>query len=1245
MDRYIKHILNPENIKIDDRELLDFIILIKKYSKKVFFYNNRNKVDGSWYDLLKTDETFLIAEISKFEISKFSTNRVILIKKYDEAFSLDEKKFIFNTFFDSTFTLFQKINNWYLESLKNNLTKESSLIELELENVIQDKLSPLFNEFLIIKEDFFEKNIIENNLTSEIEGFNPIWKVKIIDQKNANSDPFDENDLNFAFKKITLIFNPLYEVIYNLVLKSKNIFSESLYKNDNHKAHVGLLFTFLELMKNSFEDLNKLTKKHLDLYFKKILKLKYLPASPNKIFISFKIDENINSLTINEHTKMRVGQNENGEDILYQTDEEIQLNNVELSHISTFFISENDTYDHLSRFNLVSGLYTKTHAANQEEVDAFNNEKTIFSSLGEEQIFLSNDEMNMEIANVGFLIMSPVLMLSKSNRTIHVDFKFSIDSIKTLSDLIIDISQNKDTSEENVFYEIFSNAFVIEYTSEDRWVNIENYSVISPTDWSTGTIRVSFKLDKAYPSISTFDSSVHGLQLESHLPILKFTLNQESFYNPYSFLNSMNLLKIDLNIKVENLKNFDCYVNNEEIDINSDFEMFGATPKKGDHLIIKSDEIFNKKIRKLSVDWNYKNLAILNNSLKEFYKEYELGIENDSFKIQITALSNFEYSNPNKDLVFNLFDETENGKLNPHKSISNIDASVLEIKPNYKLKFSDIDNFSNDLETGCLKIELMGPPYGFGSDMFDKVFNKITQKSLDLKPKKGVTDMLQFPNEPFSPIVSDLSISYEAHSSLIFNEMLFSENDFDQENTFYLMSPFGLEKTFSKSFVSKNTLVESFNYEGELILGFDSFQAPCQFNLLFEILKSENQNYEFSRQIDWYYSSSDGWRLFKNSDILYDQTVNLMKTGVLSLKIPADISDSRHLFNEKRVYIKACSKNKTNQFSLIRSIRTNSISASEMIKNSSDSESKFIPPFSVEGFLEPIDGVIATDQYLSSIKGKDKESDMDFYVRSSELLRHKNRPVTKWDFEKFILSKFSWLSHVKCFSLNKEKGQSNINLLCLKKIEEHQNIDNIKLSSAEKEEIKEYLKNFTSPFSKVEIINPIFEDLWIKCKVSFQNISDGKGIQKLYVDFFNFTCSWLYNSSTENKIGVKIKKLDIINFLNSRPYVSFITGISIIHIKKLEDGSQIAFDSAKNNIKNDYIEPGSPWSIFIPRHNHKIDLLDKNEYFAPEPINFNELGIQESFLITSDIDDPTQKEQSVKNPMLKDSKFNFKLKI
>ena len=518
MNKNYTNILNPNNFKVDDREILDFIILIKEYSKKINFYNNKNKIDGSWYELLKSDETFLIAEISKFDISNYTINRLELIRRYDETLSLEIKKEIFNEFYNSTLSLFEQINEWYLEALKNNLSQESSLIELELEIAIQKKLSPLLKEFLIISKSFLEKNFISNSLNEKLELFNSIWNLETsFFEINTENTEFTEDELNYAFKKITLIFNPTYEIIYNLIIKSKKIFTKSLYENDNHKAHIGLIFTFLELLKHSYEDLNKITKKHLDLYFKKILKLKHLPASPSKIFISLEIDENIDALPILKNTALKAGQAENGEDIIFVIDDEIELNNVKLNHISTFFLSENKIYDHHSRFNLISGLYSKTHASNIDEVLEFNNDKTSFSTLGEEQLFLSEEEMNMNKSDIGFMILSPVLSLSKSDRTIDIDFQFTIDSIKNLSDLIIDISQNKDSSEDAVFNEIFSDAFVIEYTSDQGWVNIPFYKVLSPSDWSTGIIRVSFNLDKTFPDIVSFDSSIHNLQLKSDL--------------------------------------------------------------------------------------------------------------------------------------------------------------------------------------------------------------------------------------------------------------------------------------------------------------------------------------------------------------------------------------------------------------------------------------------------------------------------------------------------------------------------------------------------------------------------------------------------------------------------------------------------------------------------------------------------------------------------------------------------------
>ena len=55
-----------------------------------------------------------------------------------------------------------------------------------------------------------------------------IGRIKVVEHVSLfDSDSFDESELNFAFKKATLVFNSVYEIVYNLTLKSKNLFQKS----------------------------------------------------------------------------------------------------------------------------------------------------------------------------------------------------------------------------------------------------------------------------------------------------------------------------------------------------------------------------------------------------------------------------------------------------------------------------------------------------------------------------------------------------------------------------------------------------------------------------------------------------------------------------------------------------------------------------------------------------------------------------------------------------------------------------------------------------------------------------------------------------------------------------------------------------------------------------------------------------------------------------------------------------------
>jgi len=1213
--------LNPEHFKVDDRSLEDLILYVQKLSQNLKYYNLQNKEDGDWQDFFMSDVSFLLAVISKYDLFYYDNLRLSLIKDFDEFSPQEDKIQIFKQFFELLYTYFSTLNDWYLAAVKNNLSQKSSPIELELEIAIQQKIAPTFNTFVSYFNALQDNTDYNFGITLNFDSFGSVWKIKNIGTEDifSNIDP-TQSPLSSGLKKLILLYAPVYKVIFGLRNKAKELFLDSIENNSNHKAHTGLMLAFLKIYQHLQNDINAISIKHLDFYYNDILNQNPMGLLPKKMFLSIDIDENIEVYNLDSHQRIVAGQNEDGSNIIYLTQEEIALNNISITKLITNFLSRNNRFEYNSRYKLVSGIFFKEHCATPDEVELFNQNNKVFASLGEEQLFKTTEYLTMDYASIGFAIASPLLVLGKSNREINFVFNFTSNSIEYLSNLIIDISNSRGLSEEDIFQEIFASIFNIEYTHAEGWIPIREYAVEYPQDWSLGEIQLRIFLDKKEAEIDNYSEEIHQLNLQSQQPIFRFEINHENFYNGYSFLSGMEIFKIDIDVKVKNLKDVKALNTLGEIDINGEFEILGATPKKGASILIGSHELFCKPISSFSIGWEYTNLPAEFNSLTEFYKNYHRDITDQSFVMQMTALSDFGFERKgSKPLQVELFEQDEEGNLANYRKIKNVDTQPMKLKPNYHLRAEDMEAFSNNLETGFLKLELMSPAMGFGFDLYPTVYNEAVAEasSKKLKAKDASINVIP-PNEPFSPAAQNISVDYESKTSLFFSQTSLSENIYEEDNGFFLLAPQGVEQTFSKKGVSKAKLIPSFQYEGELVIGLDNIQAPQYLNLLFEIKKSENASYKFSHQVEWLYSSYDGWKSFSASDIIYDETISLMKTGVISLRIPEDISNHNRLYNSDHYFIKACSKNQADQFSLIKSIYTNGISAQEEI-SPWGTETPHLPPNSAENLETPIPEILALVQPLTTTEGKGVETKLEYYTRVSELLRHKSRPVTKWDIERFVLSRFNTLSHVKCFSKGNasfENDLTNIKLLCLKKIGHNQNIEEVKLSPADMKEVKDFLLNTLSPFAKIEVVNPIFEDIWIKAKVKFSNISGGKGVERLNKDFFDFICPWFSSEDKNINLGGRVKKSEIFNFIKSRPYVGFTTGISIIHIKHTEDGGRIAYDSASDENNVDFIVTGTSESILVPRKG-KISILDKEEYSAPEPVNFNELNIEQNFIITS----------------------------
>ena len=127
-------------------------------------------------------------------------------------------------------------------------------------------------------------------------------------------------------------------------------------------------------------------KKHLDLFFKTILGQKPRSASPDRLFAVFQIDQYIKSLNLENNSVLKVGQYDDGSDILFSINNSIYLNNIRISKLMTFFLNRNSSFEYNSNYNLVSGIYSKTHADSIKDSQDFNNNELLFGSVDIETV-------------------------------------------------------------------------------------------------------------------------------------------------------------------------------------------------------------------------------------------------------------------------------------------------------------------------------------------------------------------------------------------------------------------------------------------------------------------------------------------------------------------------------------------------------------------------------------------------------------------------------------------------------------------------------------------------------------------------------------------------------------------------------------------------------------------------------------------------------------------------------------------
>ncbi len=1223
-ERYSKA-LTPEYVKIDEHNFIDNLVYSLGLSKLINYYNFENKPDGDWSDFL-TDEALILAAISFIKPAELEEK----FKKYVNksiSFNNPAKKLKYlNECFNEIYSIALKVDKWF-KNLKyvEDFQQTEVLFRNEISNIVETKLAGGLKKFKSFVMAASSKENINIQLDFDFDIFSFIWELDNVEPSDVIYQGKNIQDkVNTAAEALQDIFQLFYESVIYLKQKALYDLEDSLNK-DNHFPEVALLLTFLKLFEHPQKNINQLTYKYLNYYYRNILQQKERSAINDKTYLKFVLDKEAIEAKVPKGAKFIAGTDNERNDVYYSVDEDVVINKVNLSRLMNLFVASkklNIDGDFIERVNNIYS--SEIPVINWSEKPALN-KRMSYPTFGEDQEGRGDNDLTMNPASVGIAISSPALFLSEGKRELTIKLQLKKDSYKQLVTKLKNIGKELSCSFKEAVAKSLLDSLKILVTTSEGWFEVK--SNIVTIEEKTHSLVVKFDFEPSHPAIVPVDKDLHNEKISSSSPLVKFIFNNDSYIYSYSLLTDAEIEQVVINTKVFEMKKLLLHNNVGAVDSNSPFYPFGPVPKPGSFLVIGNNEVFQKQLDNLKINLEWLEVPHEAHGFKEYYQDYKMGVDNASYEVSMSILKGGKWlpdlpEEKQKMKMFRSVDNptghvpTINAKVFHKTSFDNIKMDLIHQAPNYAA-INEKPNYNSMSKRGFIKMELASPIYAFGHSVYPAIVSDITLENSKSGFLKGKTKK-DLPKPAFTPQIRSMSLDYESTTSISVKENFQAGEGNSGSGEIFHLHPFGFSKIFPNK-AEKNVFVApSYNIQGELYMGLTDVKPPQVVSVLFEMLDEFNiSSEEEPPVVEWAYLANNRWHVLKPSNILRDDTNNFLKTGIIVIDLPEAINKENTLLSDEYFWLKISVKENievasrnlsaTSQVTTVTLVGNDKLYKSEYLDNP-------LPRYSIQRPVKSIKGIRSVLQPLPSFGGLSHENEKSYQARTGERLKHGQRAITVWDYERLILDEYNNIEKAVCLpnmTGNSLNAPGNVLVVVSPFASTVLNSKEPKVSSELLFDIKSFIQKHASPFTKIEVRNPSYERIRIICSVKFTGShNQGYYIQKLNETINEYLKGNIGNLSLGHQMDKVIYCSDVITYLRTLSYVEYITRFSMVQAARNITGNYVLIDTAQEGDKKAGLKATKPWSVLIPADQHQFTILsDKNdENSAQAGIDSLELG-------------------------------------
>lgn len=891
--------------------------------------------------------------------------------------------------------------------------------------------------------------------------------------------------------------------------------------------HLVLFITFLKLFQNLQRDLNQLPRKHLLHYYEKHLGLLRRPAANDSAHVLFELAPNSPATLLESGTLLDAGKDADGRPLQFATQNELVVSNATVGQIKRVV---------MQRDLRLNRRFFAAEALAEHEAPGF-------ATFGGAQLGLDSTRRFMQAAPLGFAVSAPVLQMAEGERaiTLRAHLRAPAGAPPLITQGITD-------------------ALTLSLTGAEGWVQPDNFAATLLADGGLGqpALLLTMKIGPDAPAIVAADAIVHGAAYRGERALVRCLVNDEA--GGYELLDGFTVDRVDIDVNVKGVR--DLVVQNDEsvLETGKPLPLFGSLPRIGSAFYIGSAEVFGKRLTGLDIRYEWKAPP---ENLFEHYRAYFDGSTpelTDSFysyfHVVLDILYDREFRRLRGDSLFSPT-HTDPGSISVGSGIFDLELGPLGYAEQPDLaRPEDFDGSSRfgfvrmvldaPARSGMAPFSLKEPFEAFGHPVFGA---RYAVQAIALSQDPDNPD-IKLPKEPYTPVLSSLSLDYSATSRVMTSVG-------GARAGFFVVGPFGARRAAADT---EARLVPIAEGTASLFLGFSNLDSPSNVSMLFDIDRGTATGSQVLRDGDteWsYLDAQDRWQPLNSSAILIDDTRGFQNPGVIALAIPREATTVHRSMPEGLVWVRALIRREPENAARTLSIRTQAALASfnpgaTPLTDFAQHLQTAMPKGSIAKLVTRNAGIGRVEQPAASFGGRGEEAVEEFVRRSSERLRHRKRAVTAWDIERLVLEHFPEAFKVKCLPHTDAAGIRRAGHTAVVVV------PNLRLGGGNPLEpsagevllgkIDQHLRGLTTPFAELHVIRPAFERLRVEAKVVFARGRDpGYFAAKLNEDLRRFLSPWAYEEGEDIQFGTRIYRSEMLAFIESREYVDHVIGLRLYH--------------------------------------------------------------------------------------------------